>query len=77
MLSAVQKRRLTRLGLPVVDDGNELTTEQRAAFARLDIDPETITWNRVMDTNDRFLRGWQISVVPKVSNRNHDSLLKI
>lgn len=25
-------------------------------FSRLDIDPETITWQRVMDTNDRFLR---------------------
>lgn len=27
---------------------------------RLDIDPCTITWRRVMDTNDRFLR--QITV---------------
>ena len=25
-------------------------------FVRLDIDPETITWRRVLDTNDRFLR---------------------
>jgi hypothetical protein len=25
-------------------------------FARLDIAPETITWRRVLDTNDRFLR---------------------
>lgn len=25
-------------------------------FARLDIDPETITWRRVVDINDRFLR---------------------
>ncbi len=25
-------------------------------FVRLDIDPETITWRRVMDVNDRFLR---------------------
>ena len=24
---------------------------------RLDIDPETITWKRVVDINDRFLRG--------------------
>lgn len=23
---------------------------------RLDIDPEAITWRRVLDTNDRFLR---------------------
>lgn len=26
-------------------------------FVRLDIDPESITWRRVLDTNDRFLRG--------------------
>ena len=26
-------------------------------FVRLDIDPDTITWRRVMDVNDRFLRG--------------------
>lgn len=26
-------------------------------FVRLDIDPETITWKRVVDINDRFLRG--------------------
>ena len=26
------------------------------SFARLDIDPATITWKRVMDVNDRFLR---------------------
>ena len=26
-------------------------------FVRLDIDPEAITWRRVLDTNDRFLRS--------------------
>jgi methylenetetrahydrofolate dehydrogenase (NADP+)/methenyltetrahydrofolate cyclohydrolase/formyltetrahydrofolate synthetase len=30
--------------------------EEKRKFARLDIDPSTITWQRVMDTNDRFLR---------------------
>ena len=29
-------------------------------FARVDIDPSTITWRRVLDINDRFLR--QITV---------------
>lgn len=28
----------------------------RGRFVRLDIDPEAVTWRRVMDTNDRFLR---------------------
>jgi formyltetrahydrofolate synthetase len=48
-------RRLERLGIDKTDP-NDLTTEERARFARLDIDPDSITWRRVMDTNDRFLR---------------------
>ena len=35
---------------------DDLTPEERSRFARLDIDPATITWRRVVDTNDRFLR---------------------
>jgi formyltetrahydrofolate synthetase len=27
---------------------------------RLDVDPSTITWHRVLDTCDRFLRGIKI-----------------
>ncbi|KAK6759377.1 hypothetical protein RB195_021143 [Necator americanus] len=61
-LSAVQKRRLNRLGIPNVEDANELTPEQRVKFSRLNIDPNTITWNRVIDTNDRFLRGIEIGL---------------
>ena len=45
-----------KLGIDKTDP-DELTPEERARFARLDIDPETITWQRVIDTNDRFLRG--------------------
>lgn len=26
------------------------------SFVRLDIDPEAVTWRRVLDVNDRFLR---------------------
>ena len=33
-------------------------------FVRLDIDPETITWRRVMDVNDRFLRKITIGQSP-------------
>jgi formate--tetrahydrofolate ligase len=51
----IMKRRLAKLGIDK-DDPNALTTEEKALFARLDIDPETITWNRVVDTCDRFLR---------------------
>jgi formyltetrahydrofolate synthetase len=38
-------------------DPDELTPEERRKLCRLDIDPATITWRRVMDTSDRFLRG--------------------
>lgn len=31
---------------------------------RLDLDPESITWRRVLDTNDRFLRGITIGESP-------------
>lgn len=53
----LQKRRLAKLGIPIDSSPWDLTTEQRNRFARLNIDPESITLNRVIDTNDRFLRG--------------------
>uniref|UniRef100_A0A8C1KNA5 formate--tetrahydrofolate ligase n=1 Tax=Cyprinus carpio TaxID=7962 RepID=A0A8C1KNA5_CYPCA len=34
----------------------DLTPEEIRAFVRLDLDPEKVTWQRVVDTNDRFLR---------------------
>ena len=37
-------------------DPLSLTNDEIRKFCRLDIDPATITWQRVMDTNDRFLR---------------------
>lgn len=49
------KGRLKRLGIEKTDP-NDLTKEERARLVRLDIDPETITWRRVTDTSDRFLR---------------------
>ncbi len=48
-------RRLKKLGIEKTDP-SELTSEERSRFARLDIDPAGITWRRVVDTNDRFLR---------------------
>ncbi len=52
----VMLRRLNKLGIDK-GDPNDLTLEERSRFARLDIDPDTITWRRVTDTNDRPLRG--------------------
>lgn len=49
-------KRLQKLGITQTEDPNALTPDEINRFARLDIDPDTITWNRVVDTNDRFLR---------------------
>ncbi|XP_026649955.2 monofunctional C1-tetrahydrofolate synthase, mitochondrial isoform X2 [Zonotrichia albicollis] len=53
--SAIQLARLRRLGINKTDP-KTLTEEEISKFVRLDIDPSTITWQRVVDTNDRFLR---------------------
>jgi formyltetrahydrofolate synthetase len=57
-------RRLKKLGIDKTDP-NELTPEERSRFARLDIDPDSITWRRVVDTNDRFLREITIGKGPE------------
>ncbi|KAI7884071.1 FTHFS-domain-containing protein [Lichtheimia hyalospora FSU 10163] len=51
----VMLKRLQKLSINKTDP-SELTEEEIHRFARLDIDPSTITWQRVMDINDRFLR---------------------
>ena len=57
-------RRLKKLGIEKTDP-NELTPEERKRFARLDIDVNSITWRRVVDTNDRFLRSIKIGMGPE------------
>jgi methylenetetrahydrofolate dehydrogenase (NADP+)/methenyltetrahydrofolate cyclohydrolase/formyltetrahydrofolate synthetase len=57
-------RRLKKLGITKTDP-NQLTKEERSLFARLDIDPASITWRRVIDTNDRFLREITIGQGPE------------
>ncbi len=63
-------RRLKRLGIHKTNP-NELTPEERARFARLDIDPSTITWRRVVDTNDRFLREIEVGLGKDEEGYNH------
>ncbi|XP_053448099.1 monofunctional C1-tetrahydrofolate synthase, mitochondrial [Nycticebus coucang] len=53
--SEIQLARLKKLGINKTDPST-LTEEEMSRFARLNIDPSTITWQRVVDTNDRFLR---------------------
>ena len=59
--SSTMLRRLKKLGISKTNP-NDLTPEERSRFARLDIDPATITWRRVVDINDRFLREIQVGL---------------
>ena len=62
--SPVMLRRLGNLGIAQTDP-NQLTREERSRFARLDLDPATITWRRVIDTSDRMLRQITIGQGPE------------
>ena len=70
--SSVMLRRLDKLGIEK-SDPNELSKEERSRFVRLDIDPDSITWQRVLDTNDRFLRGVTVGKGPKEKGRTRET----
>ena len=57
--SPAMLRRIKKLGINKTNP-NDLTPEERSRFARLDIDESTITWRRVIDINDRFLREVEV-----------------
>ncbi len=61
--SPVMLKRLSKLDVDKTDP-NDLTDEEISRFVRLDIDPDSITWRRVTDTNDRYLRGVRIGLGP-------------
>jgi formyltetrahydrofolate synthetase len=56
-------RRMKKLGIDA-SDPDQLTLEQKRAVFRLDIDPASLTWNRVVDINDRMLRQITIGQGP-------------
>ncbi len=60
--------RLKKLGITKTDP-DDLTAEERSRLCRLDIDPNTITWRRVMDTSDRMLRVIQTGLGPQERGR--------
>ncbi len=62
--SPVMLRRMKKLGIDKTNP-NDLTPEEQSRFARLDIDPDSITWRRVLDTNDRMLRQITIGQGPE------------
>jgi len=63
VFSAIQVRRLEKLGIDKRDP-DTLTGEEVRRFALLDIDTDTITWQRVLDTNDRYLRKVTVGQSP-------------
>jgi formyltetrahydrofolate synthetase len=65
-------RRMKKLGINKTDP-ETLTPEERSRFARLDIDPASITWQRVVDTNDRFLRRITIGLGPEEKGMTRDT----
>jgi formyltetrahydrofolate synthetase len=50
------QNRCARLGI-TEGDPEQFTLDERRRICRLDLDPTAITWRRVVDTSDRFLRG--------------------
>lgn len=54
-------KRAARLGITATGLSG-LTADEKRRLFRLDIDPASITWQRVMDINDRMLRGIDIGL---------------
>ncbi|KAL8243839.1 hypothetical protein R6Q59_010097 [Mikania micrantha] len=74
--SPMMLRRLERLGIEKTNP-NDLTPEEIRKFARLEIDPETITWRRVLDVNDRHLRGITIGQAPTEKGHSRQTAFDI
>jgi len=54
--------RMKRVGIDSKKKFGDLTADDKAKIFRLDIDPNSITWARVVDINDRHLRKIQIGL---------------
>lgn len=67
VFSPIQLARLAKLGIKKTEP-NELSLDERKKFARLDIDPEQVTWHRVVDCNDRVLRKITVGQSPTEKN---------
>jgi methylenetetrahydrofolate dehydrogenase (NADP+)/methenyltetrahydrofolate cyclohydrolase/formyltetrahydrofolate synthetase len=65
-------RRLKKLGITKTDP-DKLTEDEIHRFARLDIDPSTITWRRVLDVNDRHLRGITVGTAPTEKGQSRET----
>ena len=68
----VMFRRLKKLGIDKTNP-DELTEDEIHRFARLDIEPQTITWKRVLDVNDRHLRGITVGTAPTEKGQTRET----
>ena len=64
----IQIKRLEKLGISERNP-DALSEDERRRFSRLDIDPDTITWRRVVDVNDRMLRNITVGQGPSEKGR--------
>jgi formyltetrahydrofolate synthetase len=69
--------RLKKLGIEETENPDNLTKEERIKFCRLNIDRDTITWNRVIDTNDRYLREITIGEGPEEKGKSRKAKFDI
>ncbi|KAL6432558.1 hypothetical protein ACFW04_006850 [Cataglyphis niger] len=74
--SKIQLRRLQKLGITKTDP-NALTEEEQSRFAKLDIDPTNVTWTRVVDINDRYLRKITIGQSPTEKGKTRETSFRI
>ena len=70
--SPTMLRRLQKLGINKTNP-NDLSSEERSRFSRLDIDPNGVQWRRVIDVNDRFLREVQVGLGKEEAGFEHRS----
>ena len=68
----VMLKRLKKLGIDKINP-DDLTPEEYGRFARQDIDPDTITWRRVLDVNDRHLRQITVGKAPTEKGFTRDT----
>ncbi|PVU97008.1 hypothetical protein BB561_000835 [Smittium simulii] len=68
--------RLGRLGINK-SNPDDLSDSEISKFVRLNIDPKSVTWNRVLDVNDRFLRKITIGQSATEKGKSRETLFDI
>lgn len=74
--SKIQLKRLQKLGIDKTDPGL-LTPDEVHKFVRLDINPHNVVLNRVLDTNDRYLRKVTIGLSTTEKGHSRDASFSI